>query len=101
TVEASDDLGSAVEVARISVRPRLFSLMAGRLDAGHIEIDSPRARLVVANGELKNVRYHLPKPKDTGPVRRAPFTSVAITDAAIDLDFEGIRLKGRDIDFDV
>src|SRR6185369_6033442 len=44
-VEGSDGLGAALTAARIAVRPRLFSLMAGRLDAGHIEIDAPRARV--------------------------------------------------------
>src|SRR5438128_508010 len=54
-VEGADGLGPALVAARIAVRPRLFSLMSGRLDAGHIEIDGPRARLVVQGGELTNV----------------------------------------------
>jgi translocation and assembly module TamB len=100
-VEGSDGLGAALTAARIAVRPRLFSLMAGRLDAGHIEIDTPRARVVVRDGELANVSYRLPKTPDRGPLRHAPFTSVAITDAAVDLDIDGVGLKGRDIDVDV
>src|SRR5262245_10861849 len=85
-VEGADGLGPALEAARIAVRPRLFSLMSGRLDAGHIEIDSPRARLVVKDGELSNVSYRLPMTQSRTPVRRAPFISVAVTDAALDLD---------------
>ncbi len=100
-VEGSDGLGAALTAARIAVRPRLFSLMAGRLDAGHIEIDAPRARVVVRDGEVANVSYRLPKTPARGPLRHAPFASVAITDAAVDLDLDGVGLKGRDIDIDV
>src|SRR5687768_3531488 len=35
-VEGSDALGAAFEVARILVRPRLFALLGGHIDAGHI-----------------------------------------------------------------
>src|SRR5690349_12516180 len=88
-VEGSDGLGAALEAARIAVRPRLFSLMSGRIDAGHIEIDGPRARLVVKGGELSNVSYRLPKTENQTRVRRAPFISVAVTDAAMDLEIDG------------
>ncbi len=100
-IEGSDGLGTALEAVRIAVRPRLFALMGGRLDAGHIEIDGPRVRAVVRDGELENVKYRLPPTKDRGPVRHAPFLSIAITDAAMDLDIEGLRLRGHDIDIDV
>jgi translocation and assembly module TamB len=100
-VEASDGLGPALEVARVSVRPRLFSLLAGRLDAGHIEIDAPRARLVVRDGQLRNVVYRLPKTSEGGKVRHAPFTSIAVTDANLNLDIDGIRADGHDIDVDI
>ena len=89
-VEGSDGLGPALEVVRIAVRPRLFSLLGGRLDAGHIEIDGPRARLVVNEGELRNVRYHLPKTKERTPSRRAPFAYGPSTRMA--------RLPGRSAD---
>jgi translocation and assembly module TamB len=100
-VEGSDGLGPALEAQRIAVRPRLFSLMSGRLDAGQIEVDGPRTRLVVRDGALSNVSYHLPKTEDRPRVRRAPFISVAVTDAALDVDLDGLVLRGRDIDLDV
>jgi translocation and assembly module TamB len=100
-VEGSDGIGAALEAARIAVRPRLFSLMSGRLDAGHIEIDGPRARLVMRNGELTNVSYRLPKTDNPTPVRHAPFISVAVTDGAMDLDLDGVKVRGRDVDVDV
>jgi translocation and assembly module TamB len=100
-VEGSDALGSALEVARILVRPRLFALLGGRVDAGHIEIDAPRVRLVVRDGDVQNLRYRLPETAASPPSRRAPFTSLAVTDAVLDVDIEGVRVKGRDVDVDV
>src|SRR5262249_10488845 len=100
-VEGSDGLGAALEAERIAVRPRLFSLMSGRLDAGHDEIPGARARVGGRPGELSNVKYHLPKTEGRAPVRRAPFISMAVTDAAMDLDLDGVKLRGRDIDLDV
>jgi translocation and assembly module TamB len=99
-VDGSDGLGAALEVARVSVRPRLFSLLAGRLDAGHIEVDGPRVRLVVRQGEIRNVAYRLPKTTGRSSAH-APFASVAVTDAAAELDIEGVQLAGRDMDVDV
>ncbi|HKQ69170.1 MAG TPA: hypothetical protein VJT73_07520, partial [Polyangiaceae bacterium] len=32
---------------------------------------------------------------------RAPFTSIAVTDAAVDVDFDGTVVRGKDIDIDV
>jgi translocation and assembly module TamB len=91
-VEGSDALGAALEVARILVRPRLFALLGGHIDAGHIEVDAPRVRLVVRDGALQNLRYRLPPTSDRPPSRRAPFTSLAVTDAALDVDIEGTRV---------
>src|SRR5205823_4439895 len=49
-IEGSDGLGPVLTAKRISVRPRLFGLLAGQIDAGHIEIDAPRLRIVVREG---------------------------------------------------
>jgi translocation and assembly module TamB len=100
-VDASDALGAALEVGRIAVRPRLFALLGGRVDAGHIEIDAPRVRLVVRDGAVQNLRYRLPKTSDRPPSRHAPFTSLAVTDAALDVEIDGVRIRGRDVDIDV
>ncbi|HMJ51643.1 MAG TPA: translocation/assembly module TamB domain-containing protein [Polyangiaceae bacterium] len=100
-VEGSDAHGAALEMARILVRPRLFALLGGHIDAGHIEIDGPRVRLVVRDGAVQNLRYLLPDTGERPPSRRAPFTSLAVTDAALDLDIEGVRIQGGDVDVDV
>src|SRR4051812_36528084 len=59
-VPSNDGGGPALQVARVSISPRVFSLLAGHLDVGDVEIESSRARLVLENGELKNVHYRLP-----------------------------------------
>ena len=100
-VEGSDALGAALEVGRILVRPRLFALLGGRVDAGHIEIDAPHVRLVLRDGLVQNLRYRLPETGERPASRRAPFTSLAVTDAVLDVDIEGVRVKGGDIDVDV
>jgi translocation and assembly module TamB len=100
-VEGEGALGAPLEVARILVRPRLFALLGGHIDAGHIEVDSPRVRLVVRDGAIRNLHYRLPDAGERPPSRRAPFTSLAITDAALDVDVDGVQIRGRDVDLDV
>lgn len=100
-VESTDGGDAALRVGQIVVRPRLFSLLAGRLDAGQIEIDHPEARVVVQNGEVQNLSLQLPKGDGSTPPRDVPFTSVAITNASVDLDWDGTRFDVRDLDLDV
>ncbi|MEO6602345.1 MAG: hypothetical protein ABIQ16_20860, partial [Polyangiaceae bacterium] len=42
-VPASDGGSPALEVTRVAVTPRIFSLLSGRLDAGDVEVDQPKA----------------------------------------------------------
>src|SRR4051812_32232400 len=51
-VPASDGGSPALSVGRVAVTPRVFSLLAGRLDAGDVEIERPRARLVLEHGRI-------------------------------------------------
>src|SRR5262249_15674478 len=46
-VRASDGGSPAFSARRVSVTPRFFSLLAGHLDAGDVEIEEPRARVVI------------------------------------------------------
>ena len=86
----------------MAVRPRIFSLLAGRLDAGDIEIDTPRVRAVIKDGRLANLNYRLPESsKPRTPSTRAPFSSVAMTDAALQVEIDGITVKSRSVDLDV
>lgn len=101
-VDASDGGPPFLTVERIAVRPRLFSLLGGQLDAGDVEIIGPRARVVVEGGALKNLAYKLPasapgKGGSDGP----PLSSLAITDARVDATIDGVRLAVRELDADV
>src|SRR5262245_17074721 len=59
-VPASDGKSSFLEAERVAVRPRIFSLLAGRLDAGDIEVEKPKSRIVIHDGKLENLQYRLP-----------------------------------------
>src|SRR5690606_27290973 len=58
----ANDGGSAFLTARsVVARPRIFSLLAGKLDFGEVEIEEPVVRAVVRRGALVNLDYHLPE----------------------------------------
>jgi translocation and assembly module TamB len=103
TVDASDGGGPFLEVERVSVRPRPFSLLAGDIDAGDIELVGPRVRAVVAAGEIKNLtlKPQAPSSKSKAPSTRAPFASIAITDAGLDVTVDGVRATTEALDVDV
>ena len=101
-VDASDGGGPFLEVERISVRPRLFSLLAGQIDAGDVEIIGPRVRVVVAGGALTNLALRPPEGSGGGGApERAPLSSIAITDARLDLSLEGVHVGAREVDLDL
>jgi translocation and assembly module TamB len=102
-VPASDGGTPALEVARVAVTPRIFSLLAGRLDAGDVEVDRPKARLVIKDGQLQNLRYRLPEPskKTRAPSKQAPFTSLSVGDARFVLDIDGVHVDSGEVDLDV
>ena len=103
TVPASDGAGPALQVSRIAVTPRIFSLLSGKLDAGDVEIDHPQARLVIRDGKLQNLDYHLPDlPKTTrAPSKQAPFGSLSVGDARFNLDIDGVHVDTGELDLDV
>ena len=52
-------------------------------------------------GELQNLALKLPEtPKSTGPLK-APFSVVSASEAEVDVDIDGIRVVGHEIDADV
>ena len=103
TIDASDGGSPFLEVERVAIRPRLFSLLAGHLDAGDVEILGPRARVVLEGGELRNLALppRSSEPSQDGGLDRAPFSSIAVTDARLDLTVEGARATAREVDLDV
>ncbi len=101
-VPASDAGAPALTARRLSIRPRIFSLLAGRLDVGDIELDAPRGRFVVRDGRLSNVAYRLPeRGEQQAELARAPFSSLAVTDAMIALDVDGVLVEAGPLDLDV
>ena len=103
-VPGADGLGPALKADAVQVTPRVFSLVAGKLDAGDIEIEHPVARLVFKDGKLQNLKYRL-KPRRTPAsskkLERAPFTSLAITEASVDVSYDGMRVDSQSVDLDL
>ncbi len=100
-LESSDQGAPALECDRISVRPRLFALLAGKLAIDRIDLDGPRVRAVMRDGNLTNLAI-----KPQGGARRqgplhAPFDTFSVTDGSLDLDLDGVRLSGQSLDLDV
>ncbi len=64
---------------------------------------SPKARLVIKDGQLKNLSYRLPEPskKARAPSKLAPFSSLSIGDAHLVLDIDGVHLDTGEVDLDV
>jgi translocation and assembly module TamB len=99
TVQSSDGGPPALVAPRLAFSPRLFSLLAGHVDAGQISVDAPRVRLVVRDGKLANLGLSLPSSGGGAP--RFPNASMAITDARLSADIEGVSIESAAIDLDV
>lgn len=100
TVDASDGGPPFLRVERVTARPRPFSLLAGQLDVGEVQIDRPWIRAVVKEGELANLKYTLPK-SDGAPAQELPFSSLAITEARVDLTVDEAHVLTEELDADV
>jgi translocation and assembly module TamB len=101
-VPASDGGSPFLTAKSASVTPRFFSLLAGKVDLGDIEIDQPDARVVLRNGKLANVRYRLPETKSkTERPADAPFGSLAIGEGRFRIDVDGVAVETEAVDLDV
>ena len=99
-VQSSDGSGAALTARKASVRPRFFALLSGKLIIDQIDIEAPHTRLVLVNGELKNLALKPPKQQSTGPLH-LPFDALAVTDGDIDLSIDGVRIQAHRLDLDV
>jgi translocation and assembly module TamB len=99
-VESSDGGAPALQCARVLVRPRLFALLAGKLAMDTVDLDGPRVRAVVRDGQLANLALKETGKRATGPLR-APFNVFSVTDASVDLDVDSTLLESRSLDLDV
>lgn len=101
-IESTDASGPAIIAEHLAVRPRVFSLIQGRFDAGDIEIDRPRAKLVVRDGNIANLSIRTRAREGQRPhSTRPPFASVAVNDASFELSIEGVGVSATGIDFDM
>lgn len=101
-VEADDGGSPFLTVERASLRPRIFSLLGGKVNVGQVEVTGARARVVVRDGEIVNFKPKTPesKAKEEKSDSKPPFHAVSITDAAIDLDIDGTRIELGEVDLD-
>jgi translocation and assembly module TamB len=102
-VESTDGGAPALTADRIAITPGVFSLLAGRLDIGDIELDRVEQRLVIRDGEVKNLSYRLPETSAAESERmdKAPFRSLSATDARLDLEVDGVHVQTGLVDLDV
>ena len=104
-IESTDGGAPALTSNKIVAKPKLFALLSGKLVIDQLEIDTPQIRAVIRGREIKNLGLKIPETKPTpGAVKEpihAPFSVVSLTDAQVDVDVEGIRIRGTDIDVDV
>lgn len=101
-VPASDGGGPFLVARHVTARPRIFSLLAGKLDLGAIEVVEPRVRAVVREGALQNLDYDLPDGgSDDTRAGELPLSSAAITNGRFDVTIDGLQIRTEQIDLDV
>ncbi|MFO0616654.1 MAG: translocation/assembly module TamB domain-containing protein [Polyangiaceae bacterium] len=103
-VAASDGGGPFATIEHVRIRPGLFSLLAGKLNVGDVEVTGARARVVVRDGKLQNLDVRTPPSTSTaakGPAPLPAIGSIALTDADVDLDIDGVRAVLREVDADL
>ena len=98
----SNDGGKPFLAARtVLARPRLFSLLAGKLDFGEVEIEEPRVRAVITDGKLENLDYKLPETAESDGEPNLPLSALALTNGSVDIAIDGARVRSHEIDIDV
>jgi translocation and assembly module TamB len=98
-VESSGGGSRALECDRARIRPKLLGLLAGKLAIDQIDLEGPVIRLVVRDGALTNLST---KPSAAGDGKlHAPFSTLALTDASIDVDMDAAHIHATSFDLDV
>lgn len=95
-VPATDGPVPALVAPRARVRPKLFSLLSGRVDAGEVSVDHPKLRLVVDATGVKNVAYKLPPPKPKpprAPPSDPPLRRLSVQGAEVDVTLPDLRIE--------
>ncbi|MBW2456248.1 MAG: translocation/assembly module TamB domain-containing protein [Deltaproteobacteria bacterium] len=101
-IAASDGGSPFLSARRVVARPRIFSLLAGKLDLGEVAIEEPVVRAVVRDGKLTNLHYELPETEDEPKVDQdLPLSAISLTDARVDLTIDDVHLISSEIDVDI
>ena len=102
-IDSSDGGKPALTSDRLSARPRLFPLLAGKLAIDQIDIDQPSIRIVLKDGELQNLPIKLPKSDPSAPSKpfHSPVSVFAVTGAAVDVTVDDMHLVASEVDVDV
>ncbi|MDF2692859.1 MAG: hypothetical protein K0S65_1242, partial [Labilithrix sp.] len=100
-VEASDGGTPFLTAKRATARPKIFGLLAGKVVIDQIEIERPKARVVLADGKLKNLDLHLPESPPSDKKTKAPFSVVSMSEAEVDVSIDTTRIVAHEIDADV
>lgn len=102
-VESNDGGQPAVAARRIAITPRIFSLLAGRLDVGDIEVDGLHPRIVLRDGKITNLSldFESQSESQSAPLARAPFKSLSASDVRLTIDVDGVNIETGLIDLDV
>jgi translocation and assembly module TamB len=100
-VESSDGRRPLLECPSVTIRPRLFALLAEKLVIAEISLDSPRIRAVIQDGRLANLSLKS-RGGSKGPPGpfHAPFGTFSVTDASLDLAVNDVRVESRGLDVD-
>ncbi len=100
-IPASDGGSPALTAESVSIAPRVFALFGGRLDLGDIEIRRPHARLLLKDGKVQNLRYHLPETRPGPAAQRAPFSTLSVTEGRFRVEVDGVGVETGPVDLDV
>jgi translocation and assembly module TamB len=101
-VDSTDGGSPAVECPRVRVRPKLFSLLAGKLAIDAVELDAPVVRVVLRDGAVANLSsLRRDQPAGGDGTVHLPFGSFAVTDGAFDLDLGSARVRATALDVDL
>jgi translocation and assembly module TamB len=98
-LESSDGGAPALVTPRVTLRPKLFALLAGKLAIDQIDLDAPRVRAILRHGKVANLVLK-ESSGGSGPIH-APFNTFSVTDAWLDLDIDGARIGARSLDLDI
>jgi translocation and assembly module TamB len=102
-VQATDGRSPVLVVRHAEITPRIFSLLAGRIDVGDVELDGVEPHLVIRDGKVTNLNLNLPGSSGgaSRSLTQTPFKSLSATDVRVWMDFDGVVIRTGSMDVDV